>query len=76
MRYPVFLGTLPALSCTSYFVTKERIMIAHRRTWFYRLAGQKFAKAITFKMPVTASKVREELKRTFDVPILEIWARG
>lgn len=51
-------------------------MIAHRRTWFYRLDGQKFAQAITFKVPVTANRVREELRRTFSAPILELWARG
>lgn len=51
-------------------------MIAHRRTWFYRLDGQKFAHAITFKLPVTAQRVREELRRSFGMPILELWARG
>lgn len=49
-------------------------MIAHRRTWFYRLAGQKFAHEITFKIPLTAHKVREELQRTFGTTILELWA--
>lgn len=51
-------------------------MIAHRRTWFYRLAGQKFAQSITFRVPLTATQVRTELKRAFGMPILEIWARG
>ena len=35
-------------------------MIVHRRTWFYRLAGQKFAHAISFKIPLTANQVREK----------------
>lgn len=49
-------------------------MIAHRRTWFYRLAGQKFAHQIKFNMPVTASIVREKLQQTFGSTILELWA--
>jgi hypothetical protein len=55
---------------------QEKVMIAHRRTWFYRLAGQKFAHAIKFNMPVTATQVREQLSRTLGLPIAEIWARG
>lgn len=47
-------------------------MIAHRRTWFYRLAGQKFAHAITFRIPVTAAKVKEALRKTVGDP-LELW---
>lgn len=50
-------------------------MIVRRRTWFYRLAGQKFAHAITFKIPVTAAKVREALHRTVGDP-LELWGRS
>ena len=50
-------------------------MIAHRRTWFYRLAGQKFAHAITFKIPVTATQVRETLSKTLGAP-LEVWGRS
>ncbi len=50
-------------------------MIAHRRTWFYRLAGQKFAHAITFKIPVTAAQVRESLRKTLGSP-LELWERS
>lgn len=49
-------------------------MIAHRRTWFYRLAGQRFAQEITFKIPLTAKKVRKELHRTFGPSLLELWA--
>ena len=50
-------------------------MIAHRRTWFYRLAGEQFAHAITFKIPVTARKVKEALRRSVGIPI-EIWGRA
>ena len=50
-------------------------MIVRRRTWFYRLAGQKFAQAITFKMPVTAKTVREALHKRFGEP-LELWGRA
>jgi len=50
-------------------------MIAHRRTWFYRLAGQKFAHAITFKIPVTSTMVRDSLRKTVGLP-LELWGRS
>jgi hypothetical protein len=50
-------------------------MIVQRRTWFYRLAGQNFAQAISFKLPVTANKVREELRKVFSTTPLELWAR-
>lgn len=50
-------------------------MIVQRRTWFYRLAGENFAKAISFKIPVTASKVREELRKAFSATPFELWAR-
>ncbi len=50
-------------------------MIAHRRTWFYRLAGQKFAHAVTFKIPVTATMVRDSLRKTVGLP-LELWGRS
>jgi hypothetical protein len=60
---------------SSIVFTKESIMIAHRRTWFYRLGGQKFAHSITFKMPVTASKVREALRLMVGATPFEIWGR-
>ena len=50
-------------------------MIVRRRTWFYRLAGQKFAHAITFKIPMTAQKVRTFLCEHVGTP-LEIWGRS
>lgn len=50
-------------------------MIVRRRTWFYRLSGETFAKAITFKLPVTAAKVRDFLRKSVGVP-LELWGRS
>lgn len=50
-------------------------MIAHRRTWQYRLPGEEFAHSITFDLPLTATKVREILRRMFGTPQIEIWAR-
>jgi hypothetical protein len=50
-------------------------MIVRRRTWFYRLAGEQFAHAITFKLPVTATKVRDALRKSVGTP-LEIWGRS
>lgn len=50
-------------------------MIVRRRTWFYRLAGQRFAHAVTFKIPLTAAKVREALGRSIGMPI-ELWGRS
>lgn len=49
-------------------------MIVKRRTWFYRLSGQRFAQAITFKLPVTAAKVREVLQAKVGGTI-ELWDR-
>lgn len=54
---------------------EEHIMIVRRRTWFYRLAGQRFAHAITFKVPLTAAKVREVLAKTVGIP-MELWGRA
>lgn len=50
-------------------------MLVRRRTWFYRLAGQQFAHVITFRNPVTASKVKEALRHTIGIPI-ELWGRS
>lgn len=50
-------------------------MIVRRRTWFYRLAGQRFAHAVTFKMPLTATKVKEILRQTVGSPV-ELWGRS
>lgn len=48
-------------------------MIVRRRTWSYRLAGDEFAKNISFKMPLTAQKARETLHHLFGVFPVELW---
>ena len=53
----------------------ESIMIVRRRTWFYRLAGETFAHAITFRIPLTAAKAKALLHRQFGLP-LELWGRS
>jgi hypothetical protein len=55
-------------------IALEPAMIAHRRTWFYRLAGQSFAQVISFKVPVTAQKAKVALQQKFGAPPLEIWS--
>ncbi len=50
-------------------------MLVRRRTWFYRLAGQRFAHAITFKIPVTAARVKDALRQAGGMP-LELWGRS
>lgn len=50
-------------------------MIVKRRTWLYRLAGQSFAHAISFENPVTASQVRDVLRRSVGIP-LDLWGRN
>jgi hypothetical protein len=47
-------------------------MIVRRRTWLYRLAGQRFVQSISFDLPVTASKVREALRHSVGLPV-ELW---
>lgn len=49
-------------------------MIVKRRTWLYRLTGQAFAHLISFKVPVTANKAREVLRRSVGDP-LDLWGR-
>ena len=49
-------------------------MIVKRRTWLYRLAGQAYAQLISFDEPVTATKAREELRRSVGDP-LDLWGR-
>lgn len=49
-------------------------MIVHRCTWYYSVSGESFAKKISFETPVTASQVREILKRTLGIVAVEIWS--
>lgn len=50
-------------------------MIVRRRTWLYRLAGQRFAQTISFTGRVTAAVARRRLRGTVGDP-LELWARS
>ena len=50
-------------------------MIVRRRTWMYRLAGQLLVQTISFDIPVSASKVRDALRRSVGVPV-EVWGRA
>lgn len=50
-------------------------MIAHRRTWLYRLAGEDFAQTLSIPTPVTASQVREALRKLFGSRPFELWGR-
>jgi hypothetical protein len=50
-------------------------MIVRRRTWLYRLAGQSFVQSISFEQPVTASRVKEVLRKTVGLP-RELWGRS
>lgn len=50
-------------------------MLVRRRTWFYRLAGEQFAHAITFRLPLTATMARDALRRTVGDP-MELWGRS
>lgn len=49
-------------------------MIVRRRTWLYRLRGQRFVQAISFDERVTAAVVRRHLRCTVGNP-LELWGR-
>lgn len=51
-------------------------MLVRRRTWFYRLAGEQFAHAITFKLPLTAARAKEALLKALGRPAAELWAHG
>jgi hypothetical protein len=49
--------------------------MVRRRTWLYRLAGQRYAQTVSFKDRVTATSARDLLRRTVGDP-LELWARS
>jgi hypothetical protein len=55
---------------------KEDIMLVRRRTWFYRLAGERFAHAITFQMPLTSARAKAALLKAIGKPAAELWAHG
>ncbi len=50
-------------------------MIVRRRTWLYRLAGQRYAQSVSFGERVTAAMAREHLRRSVGDP-LELWGRN
>jgi hypothetical protein len=50
-------------------------LIVRRRTWLYRLPGQRYPQVISFKDKVTATSARNLLRRTVGDP-LELWARS
>lgn len=74
-RFCIQIGVQAHATSNAIGDFKETVMIVRRRTWFYRLAGQKFAQVITFTMPVTAAKVRDALSRSVGAP-LELWGRS
>ena len=55
---------------------QEDIMLVRRRTWFYRLAGEQFAHAITFKLPLTSARAKDALLKALGRPAAELWAHG
>ena len=50
-------------------------MIVRRRTWLYRLPGERFVHSISFKMPLTASQVKSLLRQSVGMPE-ELWGRS
>jgi hypothetical protein len=50
-------------------------MIVRRRTWLYRLAGQRYAQTVSFNVQVTASRARAFLRHSVGDP-LELWGRS
>lgn len=48
--------------------------MVRRRTWLYRLAGQRYAQTVSFLDPVTAAMARKHLRDTVGNP-LELWGR-
>ena len=50
-------------------------MIVRRRTWLYRLAGQRKVRSVSFRIPLTASKVRQALQQSVGIPE-ELWGRS
>ena len=50
-------------------------MIVRRRTWLYRLAGQKSVQMVSFAKPVTTAKARDLIRRTVGIPV-ELWGRS
>jgi hypothetical protein len=49
-------------------------MIVRRRTWLYRLPGERAIHSICFKLPMTTAQAREALRRSVGMPT-ELWGR-
>ena len=43
-------------------------MIVRRRTWLYRLPGERAIHSICFKLPMTTAQAREALRRSVGMP--------
>jgi hypothetical protein len=56
-------------------VERKDIVIVRRRTWLYRLSGQRHVHSISFKSPMTAAQVKEALRQSVGVP-QELWGRS
>lgn len=50
-------------------------MIVRRRTWLYRLPGQRFVHSVSFKSPLTAAQAKEALRLSVGAP-QELWGRS
>lgn len=50
-------------------------MIIRRRTWLYRLPGERAIHSISFKIPLTAAQAKEALRRSVGMP-MELWGRS
>jgi hypothetical protein len=50
-------------------------MIVRRRTWLYRLPGERTIHSISFKIPLTTAQAKEALRRLVGAPT-ELWGRS
>jgi len=54
---------------------RKWIMIVHRRTWLYRLLGEREVRSVTFKLPLTSAQARQALRQSVGEPV-ELWGRS
>jgi hypothetical protein len=50
-------------------------MIVRRRTWLYRLPGERAIHSISFKIPLTTAQAKAALRRMVGAP-KELWGRS
>jgi hypothetical protein len=50
-------------------------MIVRRRTWLYRLPGERAIHSISFKIPLTTAQAKTALRRMVGGPT-ELWGRS